>query len=237
MDTDWVRELERYLTDTYKNLCRSVGESVPASILRINPPLGIDESKYFLSGLQAGIFRLDDKAYVQSELLPPKAKRVTEQRMCQLIWHRPPPPHLFREGVCQLSTASSLILKHGWDTTQVEMEPNTKKHQDLAYGVDILVKSAAERVLICVEVKRSTADLQKLINGFRECCKRGDHAKAECAFGKNHAKYHFCAVYRPAYFWTVAPDKDICFKLLYNDETIELEQIDSLPPRNVIEAN
>ena len=107
----------------------------------------------------------------------------------------------------------------------------------MAYGVDILVKSATGKLLVCVEVKRSSAELQKLMRDFRQCCKRGEHAKAECGFPQNHPKYEFCAFYKPAYFWAVAPYEDICFRMSYDNRTPEPEELETLPPRSLIEAD
>jgi hypothetical protein len=227
MERDWAGELEKYLRDKFAELCETIGQ--PAfSGLRISPPPGTTEAKYFLLGLEAGIFSIDREGCVQSELLPPSA----EQEQCQIFWREPLPPRLFREGVCQLSTASSLILRRGWLRSQVMMEPSAR-----ANGIDVLVKSATGKILICVAVKRGEAELQKLITDLRACCKRGPHAEDDCGFPQNHPKYEFCASSQPIYFWGVAPDADICLRMKYDDRSIELEQLASLPPRSMIEFN
>jgi hypothetical protein len=237
MERDWVRELERWLQDRFAELCETIGQPVPLSGLRINPALGLGESKYFLLGLEAGLFQPDELGYVQSELLPPPSKENTKQKVCQIFWHDPPPPRLFRECVCQLSTASSLIMKRGWLTSHILIEPDLKDDRDMSYGIDILVKSPTGQILACVEVKRSVAELQKLITDLRACCQRGAHAKDDCGFPQNHPKYEFCGFYKPTYFWAVAPDADVCFRMKYDDGSIELEQLISLPPRSMIESH
>ena len=237
MERDWVGELGRWLHDRFAELCETIGEPVPLSGLRINPSLGIEESKYFLLGLEAGLFQPDELGYVQSELLPPPSKGTTKQKVCQIFWHDLPLPRLFRECVCQLSTASSLIMKRGWLTSHILMEPDFEDDRDMSYGIDILVKSPRGQILACVEVKRSVAELQKLITDLRACCQRGAHAKDDCGFPQNHPKYEFCAFYKPAYFWAVAPDADVCFRMKYDDGSIELEQLISLPPRSMIESH
>ena len=119
MERDWTSELEAYLQIKFAELCEAIGQSVPLTGLRISPPLAAEESKYFLLGLEEGLFRPDEEGYVQSGLLPPPSAGNTKQKICQIFWHNPPPPRLFREGVCQLATASSLILKRGWLKTQL----------------------------------------------------------------------------------------------------------------------
>jgi hypothetical protein len=234
MERDWVRELERYLEGRFTELCRTIGQPVPGYGLRINPALGAEESKYFLLGLEAGLFQADEEGYVQSELLPPPSTGNSKQKMCQIFWHNPS-PRLFREGICQLATASSLILERGWLKNQIVMEPSIEEDGAMADGVTILVKSPTDNILICVEIKRSVAELQKLITDFRACCKRGRHAQADCAFEQNHPKYEFCALYTPTYFWAVAPDADVCLTMAYNEESMEVVELGPLAQRSVIE--
>jgi hypothetical protein len=236
MEREWVGELERWLQDRFAALCDTIGQPVPLSGLRINPNLGIEESKYFLLGMEAGLFLPDEFGYVQSELLPPSSRGNTRQKACQIFWYDPPPPRLFRECVCQLSTASSLIMQRGWLTSHILLAPDGQGDRDVSYGIDILVKSPAGQILVAVEVKRSEAELQKLITDLRTCCKRGAHLKDDCGFPQNHPKYEFCASYKPAYFWAVAPDADVCLRMIYNNGSIELEQLTSLPPRSRLES-
>jgi hypothetical protein len=235
MEREWVGELERWLQDRFAELCDTIGQPVPASGLRIHPTLGIEESKYFLLGLEAGFFLSDEYGFVQSELLPPLSGGNTGQKVCQLFWYDPPPPRLFRERVCQLSTASSLIIQRGWLTSHILLEPDYQDDRNISYGIDILIKSAGQ-TLVAVEVKRSAAELQKLITDLNACCKRGAHLKDDCGFPQNHPKYEFCASHKPPYFWAVAPDADVCLKMRYADASMELEQLTSLPPRSRLES-
>jgi len=236
-ERDWAGELELYLRTRFVEACGTIGQSVPFSALRINPPLGIEESEYFLLGLEAGLFQLDEGSYVQSELLSPLSEGNTRQRVCQLFGLDSQPPRLFRQGVCQLSTASLLILERGWLKSHVFMESSIEEHRFRAGRADILVKSATGELLICVEVKRSVAELQKLITDLRACCNRGAHAQGDCGFPQNHPTYEFCALHRPIYFWGVAPDADICLGMTYEADSIEMEQLPSLPPRSLIELS
>lgn len=236
MERDWVAELQRWLQDGLVQLCRSIEQPVPFSGLRISPALGFEESKYFLLGLEAGLFQRDELSYVQSELLSPPSGGSTRQKACQLFWYDPLPPRLSRECVCQLSTASSLIVKRGWLRGHIQIEPDLRDNRDVSYGMDILVKSLAGRILACVKIKRSVAELQKLMTDLRACCTRGTHAKDDCGFPQNHPSYEFCAFYKPVYFWAVAPEADACFRMKYDDSSIQLEQLISLPPRSMIES-
>ena len=234
IERDWACELEQHLQRRFVELCQTIGQPIPARGLRINPPLGAEESQYFLLGLEAGLF-LVDEGHVQSELLPPPSTGNGKQKICPIFWHNPS-PHLFREGICQLATVSYLILKRGWQKRQIVMEPSIKEHHSFADGVDILVKSPTGRILVCAEVKRSIAELQKLVADFQACCKRGPHASTDCAFEQNHPNYEFCASYQPIYFWAVAPEADVCFRMSYNENSIEVVELDSLPQRSVIES-
>lgn len=231
MERDWAGELEAWLQDRLAELCEAVSQPVPHSGLRINPALGLEESKYFLLGLEAGLYRPDTLGYIQSELLPSSG---TGQTTCQIFWHDP--PRLFRECLCQLSTAAFLIINRGWLRSHILMEPDCKDDRDVSYGIDILVKAPTGQILACVEIKRSVAELQKLITDLGACCKRGAHAKDDCGFPQNHPKYEFSAFYKPIFFWAVAPDAEVCFRMEYDGGSIELEQLVSLPPRSMIES-
>jgi hypothetical protein len=233
MERDWAGELESYLRNRFTELCAYTGQAVPFSGLRISPPLGLEEAKYFLLGLEASLFQDDELGYVQSELLAPSSDGNSTRNRWQIFWHNP--PRLFRKAVCQLSTASALILKRGWLRSQIRMEASIEEDRSFAYGVDLLVQSAAGELLIGVEVKRNAAELDKLITDLRACCYRGPHVRDDCGFPQNHPKYEFCASRKPAYFWAVAPDAEVCLRMKYEEGAIELEQLPSLPARSLIE--
>jgi len=132
---------------------------------------------------------------------------------------------------------SLLILKRGWLKSHIVMAPDFQDQRGVPHGMDILVQSPAGQILICVEVKRTVAELGKMMTDLRTCCRRGAHAKDDCGFPQNHPKFEFCASYQPTYFWGVAPEVDVCFRMKYNNDSIELEQLASLPPRSLIESN
>jgi len=236
MEWDWADELERWLQHRFAEMCKTIGQPVPFSGLRINPPLGLEESKYFLRGMEAGLFRPDEEGYVQSELLPATSTTNTRQTICPLFRHDPP-PRLFRERVCQLSTAALLILKRGWLNSHILLEPDYRDNRDRSYGIDIVVKSPTGQIFVCVEIKRSGVEFEKLVTDLRACAKRGAHLQDDCGFPQNHPKYEFCAISKPPYLWAVAPDADVCFRMKYHDGLIELEQLTSLPPRSVVESD
>lgn len=235
MERNWVAELEQWLQKRFVGVCKAIGQPVPFSGLRVHPTLGIDESKYFLLGLEAGLFMPNEYGHVQSELLPPPGEGDTKQKVGRLFSYDSLPPRLVRESICQLSTAALLIVNRGWLTSHIQLGPVVG--DNTSYGIDVLVRSRTGDVLACVEVKRSVAELHKLLADLRACCMRGPHAKDECGFPQNHPNYEFCVSVKPAYFWAVAPDADVCFRMKYEASSIELEQLDSLPPRSMMESN
>lgn len=233
-EKDWVTELEGWLQNSFVKVCKAIGQPIPFSGLRISPPLSVKESKYFLLGLEADLFQPDEFGYVRSPLLPRSSGENDLQKRCRIFWHDSLPPRLIREAVCQLSTASRLILERGWLASHVELEPGLRSDHEV-YGIDILVRSPSGRLLAGVEIKRTVAELQKLVTDLRACCNRGPHDKDQCGFPQNHPNYEFCASYRPTYLWAVAPDADVCFRIHYKNAAIALEQLPSLPPRSMIE--
>jgi hypothetical protein len=232
-DRDWQDEVEELLADKLVSLCETVDQPYPSSGLRVVPPLAPDEAKSFLLGIEAGLFELDTEGYVLS---PSLSRNAGKSENCQIFWHNPPPPRLFRERICQLATAAALVLERGWQTSQIELEPAPVEEDSQRNHVDLLVKSTSGELFAAVEIKRSAPELAKLKRDFYQCCRRGTHPEAECGFPQNHAKYEFCAAKKPLYLWAVAPGEDICFELTYGDKgRIELEELPTFPARSVIE--
>jgi hypothetical protein len=233
----WSGELEQWLQEKFAELCEALGQRMPLSGLRISPPLGQEEAKYFLLGLEEGLFELDEEGYVQSELLPPPEEADAKQKSYRIFSHEPPAPRLLRESICQLAAAALLILERGWLKRHVVLEPSRQEHRSAAYGVDLLVRSAAGQIFIWAEIKRSAVELEKLIADLRACSRRGQHAHEDCGFPQNHPRYQFCLSSRPTYLWAVAPDAEICFEVKCEQSSIELEPLPSLPPRSLIELS
>jgi hypothetical protein len=164
---------------------------------------------------------IDDQSYVQTQVLGPPSGKNRKQKMIQLFWTRQNHKYLFREGVCQLSTVASLVLKYGWSVGEIVMEPGIRDFGRLAYAVDILIRDG-QGGTICGEVKRSETELQQLVDGFTSCCKIGPHTYNQCPFKRNHAKYDFCAKLKPLYFVATSPGRELSFKLVHNGHiTIE----------------
>jgi hypothetical protein len=234
-ERNWTGELEQWLQGRFAESCEAIGQRTALSSVRISPPLGSEEANYFLLGLEEGLFGLNEEGNVQSELLVSPAGAATEQQSYRIFSSEPPGPRLLRENVCQLATVSLLILQRGWLKRHVTLEPSRKEHRSTAHGVDLLVRAASGRILIWVEVKRNAVELQKLIADLRACSRRGAHALEECGFPQNHPRYEFCLSSRPTYLWAVAPDAEGCFEVNCEQNSIDLEQLSSLPPRSLIE--
>ena len=183
-ERDWKGELERYLQNSFAEQYRAIGQPVPLSGLRINPALGLEESKYFLLGLETGLFQLDKESYVQSELLPAPSEGNTRQEDCRLFCHEPLSPRFFRESVCQLATVSLLIFKRGWLKSHLLMESNIQGYRSPTDKADIMIRSITGELLVCVEVKRSVAELQKLITDLRHVANEEHTHKATVVFPK-----------------------------------------------------
>ena len=178
-----------------------------------------------------GLFHFDENARLQSESLPYPSKDKPSVELCQIFALNPPPPRIVRESICQLATASKLVLERGWLPSQIKMGT----FDALEYGVDTIVESAAGDLLVGIEIKRSVHELEKFTNDFRQCVRRGAHAKAECAFQQNHQMHEYCVRYKPTYLWIAAPGGDVCFKLSYANQIVKIEELETLPRRSHIE--
>jgi hypothetical protein len=184
--------------------------------------------------LEENLFVFDHEGNLQSDLM---VRSENGQDPGYPIFSQDRPVRLLRENVCQLAAMALLILERGWLRDHVVLERSRPEHRSTPHGVDLLVKSNGDRTDIWVEVKRSAAELQKLVTDLRACSRRGPHAHADCGFPQNHPRYEFCLFAAPAYLWAVAPDGEGCFKLNYEQSSIELQPMASLPPRSLIEMS
>lgn len=220
MRRDWIGEATAFLQERYNQVCPE------KSALRIDPPLDESEAQLFMQGHEAGIFSIDQEGYVQSRLLARPTRKSDKQRAIQMFWH-PAPRFLFREGVCQLSTASCLILKYGWSADSVVMEPVRREFGPLAYGVDIVITDAAGQ-FVCGDVKRGEKELDKLLRDFRSCCGLGPHSRTECPHKDNHPKYDVCSEKKALYFFATCPGREVTFKLLHNGQVAVERELEGL---------
>jgi hypothetical protein len=222
-------ELEQWLQDRFAASCEASGQRVPISGLRIGPPLADWEAKYFLLGLEEELFGVDGQGQVTSQLLG----TPDDTQGYPLFWHEP--PRLMRENLCQLATATRLIVERGWLRRHVSLEASRPEHRATAEGWDLMVRSLAGELLIAVEVKRSRLELEKLIADLRACSRRGPHAHADCGFPQNHPRHEFYLSQCPAFLWAVAPDGELCFAVKSEASALALEPLSSLPPRSLLE--
>ncbi|MFC1507838.1 hypothetical protein ACFL5R_01200 [Pseudomonadota bacterium] len=228
-DKDWIAETHNILKNKYKE---TVGkfDLCDDELPDYYPDIQEWEAKYFILGLEADLFSIDEMGYVQSCMLPQPPKGSDRQKMIQLFWNfKGGKRRLYREGVCQMATASYLCFFYGWDSSAIEMEPDIKNYGKLAYATDMLVKGETGNCIICCEVKKDEKEFSKLIDGFSYCCSRGQHNKQQCKYARDHAKYEICNELRPLYFLATSPTKKRSFKLEFCGKNIVLNEVKTLP--------
>jgi hypothetical protein len=219
---EWIAEAETCLRERF---IRWAGGANLLPTVLIEPTLDAREAEYFVRGMENGIFSIDDEGYVQSSVLPLSSRKSTRKKILCLFWKRKGQPYLFREGVCQISTIAALTLKYGCPLDQILMEPTFPGRPELSWAVDILLKNQQGTDTAFCEVKRDDRELNKLISGFRYCCKAGSHLKNECKFSKNHAKYALCVAIKPDYFMAASPGREVCFQLSYSGHFVEMAEV------------
>ena len=186
------------------------------------------EDEFLVRGLDEDLFAVDGHGIVTSELV--QAEPDHPFRILMNGSTRP-----LRENICQLATAARLIFERGWLRRHVTVEPGREEHHATTDQWDLLLRSATGKILIWVEVRRSAAELHKLVADLRACSRRGRHAHADCGFPQNHPRHQFCVANQPAYLWAVAPDGDIALSVNCLADSVELEPLPSLPPRSLLE--
>ena len=232
LDTRLNTDLETWLQDKFAEMGVALGRPAPRSALRIGPPLAEWEADYFLRGLDENLFRVTERGEVESPLL--RGDEASDDSRPYRIFSAEP-PRLLRENVCQLATASRLIVERGWLPRHVFLEPGRAQHHSHADHFDLLVRSPDGRIFIWVEVRRTPVELEKLSADLRACSRRGAHAHEDCGFPQNHPRHEFCVANQPSYLWAVAPDGEVAFSVNCSGAILELRRLSSLPPRSLFE--
>jgi hypothetical protein len=236
MERAWQDELQQYLESRLRAFATGLGQPAASAGLRIGPPLGADEAKYFMRGIEAGVFAVDEHGQVQSPLIRAGKGAGTELGGFPIFAANPPPLRLSRRLVSVLSTAAALILDRGWLQHQVELAAIKEPDHPTTNPADIIITSLDERLLAAIVAKRTAFELTKLRTDLSQCARRGPHSVDNCGFPQNHGTFEFLAANQPLYLWAVAPDAEICFKMDYQENgTIALEEFLSLPPRSLLE--
>ena len=224
--------LDAWLQDKFAAMGDALGRAAPLSALRISPPIAEWEADCFIRGLGENLFRVNERGEVESRLLYDN-EAGGDRRPYRIFSSEP--PRLLRENVCQLATASRLIVERGWLPRHIFLEAGCPQYHSSADHFDLLVRSPDGNILIWVEVRRTAVELEKLIADLRACSRRGPHAHEDCGFPQNHPRHEFCVAHQPAYLWAVAPDGEIVFAANCNGASVELEPLSSLPPRSLFE--
>src|SRR4030081_206778 len=105
----WQDELQQFLDARFRVFCSTLNQASPGAGLRIGPPLALNEAKYFILALEAGLFGIDAEGYVESSLVPQLNIGNAKPEICRIFLHDPPPPRLAREAICRFSIAAALI--------------------------------------------------------------------------------------------------------------------------------
>ena len=232
MDKVLNTDLERWLQEKFAAMGEALGRTGPLPAFRIGPPLAEWEAIYFRRGLDEDLFRVSRRGEIESDLL--RGDETGGERRSYRIFSAEP-ARLLRENVCQLATAARLVFERGWLPRHICLEPGRPGHHSHADGFDLLVRSPEGKIFIWVEVRRSAAELGKLIADLRACSRRGPHAHEDCGFPQNHPRHEFCVANQPAYIWAVAPDGEIAFAINCMGAVLELAPLASLPPRSLFE--
>ena len=216
MSRDWIVETETFLKQKYDSL------RVEGPPLKIHPPLAGSEAEFFMRGWEEGLFSIDEECYVHTEMLRRPIRKGKKNKTFQLFWkgrdgHR----FLFREGICQLSTVTSLVRKYGWAADRITLEPEGPEFRDLKNGVDILIADGKGGYLVCCEVKQSDSELKQLLKELRLCSSIGEHQGDECRH-ENHRKFAFISKYKPNYFFVTAPGTELCFTVTAQNDHVVL---------------
>src|SRR5437868_106311 len=173
MERSWQDEVQQYLESRLRAFAAALGQPTPSAGLRIGPPLGLDEAKDFMRGIEAEVFDVNEQGEVQSELIRTGKAKGAEPGRFPIFAANPPPVRLCRRLVCVLSAAAALIVNRGWLRQQIEVAAIKEPENPTSNPADIIISSLDDRLLAAVVAKRTAYELIKLKNDLNQCGKRG----------------------------------------------------------------
>jgi hypothetical protein len=183
---------------------------LPSAVLRLDPPLHIDEADGLALALGAtmvdiqpdGVFRL---AGAQ------KAKGPYN------LFSRGPAPALNREYLVQIAAFAELVMRHRWPARRVAFEYD---------ALDLAAIDAGGHPVVLAEAKRDAASLDRMLADIGRATREQVAAPASTTQRKVAALARLC----PAVFWAVAPGVRWAFDVAVDDDGVpRLHPRDALP--------
>src|SRR3954466_5835183 len=160
MEREWQNELCCFLDEKYREFVAQANSMPATPALRISPPLSVDEAKYFLLGVEAGLFAVGADGQLQSSLIaddPAIAELFSASR------------GLMRITLCRFSTAAALILQRGWLPQQIQIGAPLKEKELMPQQMDITVTASDGSLVAAVDIRRTTPELEKLRRDLQQC--------------------------------------------------------------------
>ena len=144
----WETELEQFLQSKLDALSVTPNQGIGRRTVRIFPPPAEDEAKYFMLGMESGLFEVGQDGRIQSRLLALPAEHSETGEIFGLFTSEPGTPRLVRERVVQLAAAAALLrsappgIAEAYALTRLAVPSRMIGANDLGTAVNPLLERA-----------------------------------------------------------------------------------------------
>ena len=190
-------------------------------------PITVGEASGFLRALDAGLFELGGNG-----LFRPRRMRPSNAFCYSLFnWYSKPENtvSLWREWLTHGAAPAILHLDHGYPLHDIALEVD---------AFDLLVYSPLNQPHIAVEVKKSQAELDRMLGKMHSLTQLRLPASYR-RLANYEQKYRGLLALRPSYFLALAPGISRCFEVCYPPDrtsaSVSLQTIECLPDGDAVE--
>jgi hypothetical protein len=190
-----------------------------------------DEAAGFFRALNAGIVSVSDSGRCTLPTVHRATARPTEP--CLFSRRRDGSIYLaWREYITQVGAVASLILDYGWPTSLVALDPRT-----LEFDVGGFASPARDAwMVVAGETKKTQRELDRLMVQIDAASRSADMSVRQTVTD-GQKKYRGILKERPKYFWAVAPGARRSFRVIYERNSVFLDEMADLPSYSAIFAD
>lgn len=180
-----------------------------------------EEAHGFFRAIDAGLFELSDKGQCR-----PRGMRPSTGYCFPLFdWESKAKSQvrLFREWLTHAAAPASLHLDYGYPLHDIALDVD---------AFDVLVYSPSNQPLVAVEVKKSSAELDKMLAEMHALEQQGWELKYDARSSNAAQKFRSLLAFRPVFFLAIAPGVSRAYAVNYpadRAETAELNPIEQIP--------
>jgi hypothetical protein len=194
----------------------------PPGYLPPTRPITPGEARAFFRAVDTGLFEVADNGMCRPRKMRPGTG------YCYPLLSRPlrkvNKVRLWREWLTHASAPAVLHLDYRYPLHDIALDVD---------AFDVLVYSPLNQPLVAVEVKKTAAELDGLVDRMRVLEKQAFELRFRPRLSNAEQKFRSLLALRPSYFLAIAPDHTRAFEVIHPDDrtyaTAELREIEGIP--------